>query len=187
MTCTKIPLAGGVAFVCTRGASTRARDCAFCGTSTRDYKLCDFPLRGKRAGATCSKPMCTKCSTSIGENRDLCPPHMRMAREHNLDLALLAEPQGDAGKQVALDQLEQNGAPIAPRERNKVFASPIKFRQRKVTTGVPYAVARTFFVSAAEDWTEYIEERAAIGEYLGGLSREAAERQARELAGPRPR
>lgn len=189
MTCTKIPVAGGVAFVCTRGASTRARDCAFCGTSTRDYKLCDFPLRGKRAGATCSKPMCGKCATSIGENRDLCPPHVRMAREHKLDLALLAEAEGDAGKQVALDQLEQNGAPVQPRDRNKAV-SPIKWRQRKaaaIDAGRLGPTSPGVIVTAVADWYEFLEERAAIGEYLGGLSRGAAEQQARELAGPRPK
>lgn len=182
MTCTAIKLEGGVAIVCTREPPRRARACSSCGTSTKDYHLCDFPLRGKRAGATCSKPVCTTCTTPIGENRDLCPPHMRMAREHGLDLNLLSESQGNAGKQVALDQLEANGAPVAPRERNRAL-SPIKFRQHKVT--VPGKGG--FYVSAVEDWQEYLIERAAIGEYLGELPRDAAERQARELAGPRPK
>lgn len=179
MTCTKVPVAGGVAIICTRGPSARARDCAFCGVATKDYKLCDFPLRGKRAGATCSKPMCAKCATSIGENRDLCPPHVKMARDHGLDLALLDEKQGDAGKQVALDQLEQAGAPVAPRARNQAVKPRIKFRQRVRHDGA--------IISAVADWQEYLTERAAIGEYERGMTREDAEREAREIAGARPR
>lgn len=34
-----------------------------------------------------------------------------------------------------------------------------------------------------EDWKEAFEERAAIMEYDGGLSREEAERRAREIVG----
>ncbi|HET9063752.1 MAG TPA: hypothetical protein VFO62_10725 [Candidatus Binatia bacterium] len=37
------------------------------------------------------------------------------------------------------------------------------------------------------DWEEYKIERAAICEYLGGLSREAADRAALIMAGPPPR
>jgi len=35
-------------------------------------------------------------------------------------------------------------------------------------------------------WREWWTERAAIGEYLGGLTRAEAERQADEIAGPPP-
>lgn len=175
MTCTRLALDDGtVAIVCHRREP--ARPCAFCGAPTRT--LCDFPLRGKRAGATCNKRVCEKCATVIGKDRDLCPPHARMAREYGLDLALLAAEQGDAGAQVALDQLEERGAPVSPKARAEAMR-PMKFRQR---AGPDRAI-----VSAAEDWREYLVERAAIGEYLGELTREEAERQARELAGPQPR
>ncbi len=179
MTCTVIPVQGGVAIVCSRGQGTRARDCAFCGVNARDYKLCDFPLRGKRAGATCSKPMCGKCATSIGDNRDLCPPHVKMARDHNLDLTLLAQNQGDAGKQVALDQLEQAGAPVTPKARNQAVKPDIKFRQRVRSDGG--------IITAVSDWQEFLTERAAIGEYERGMTRADAEQAARELAGARPK
>lgn len=184
MTCTRIPLEGGVAFVCSRGQNTRPRECAFCRVTSADYLLCDFPLRGKRAGATCSKPMCRKCATSIGENRDLCPSHAKIAREHGLDPNLLAEDQGKFGNQVALDQLEAAGAPVTTAALNKqaVIARP-KFRQRTVAVypNKPYRV------TAVGDWEEFWNERAAIGEYERGMTREESERAARELAGARPK
>jgi hypothetical protein len=129
--------------------------------------LCDFPLRGKKAGATCSKATCGRCVTAIGPNRDLCPPHARYAREHGLEALLGSEViakflEDDFGGDVALDAIEQNA-----------------------TDGAAYVPPPKFKTLAA--WTEFYEERAAIGEYEGGLSREAAERQALELAGPRPR
>ncbi len=37
------------------------------------------------------------------------------------------------------------------------------------------------------DWLEFYTERAAIFEFLGGMSREDAEREAMKLAGPAPR
>lgn len=166
MTCTPIRLeGGGVAIVCSRGTS-RARACAFCGTSTRDYLLCDFPLRGKKAGATCSKPACKRCATSIGPDKDLCPPHARYAREHGVEELLgstkiEALVEEDFGGDIALDVVEGaaiDGAPYVP---------PPKFK-------------------TLEAWREFFEERAAIGEYERGMSREASEAEARELAGPRP-
>lgn len=36
------------------------------------------------------------------------------------------------------------------------------------------------------DWLEWWKERAAVFEYLGGMTREEAERAATELAGPQP-
>lgn len=158
MTCRTLEVPGGIAIVCSRGQS-RGRDCAFCGTFSKSYVLCDFPLRGKKAGATCSKPACEKCATSVGENRDFCPPHARYHREHGLDVKLIAEGEDDFGGTVALDALEVAGAPAPQIWKAKTMA----------------------------EWTEFYEERAAIGEFVGGISREAAERQALELAGPRPK
>lgn len=162
VTCTKFEVPGGIAIVCSRG-SNRARACAFCGASVRQYVLCDFPLRGKKAGATCSKPACTKCATSIGADKDLCPPHARYAREHGIE-KLLGSPkvaelvEDDFGGDVALDLAEQEGG--------AGYVPPRKFRD-------------------LADWTEFFTERAAIGEYERGMSRERAEAEARELAGPR--
>lgn len=178
MTWTRLP-DGTAVHICDRGNKPRARACAFCGTSTKDYHLCDFPLRGKRKNATCSKPICVACAVKIGDNRDLCPPHAKMAREHGLDVAILAEVNGAAGNLVALDQLEANGAPMTPRARNKAVKPPVRFQQRTTHDGK--------IISAVADWEEYLTERAAIGEYLGGLERAAAEQQARELAGARPK
>lgn len=76
MTCTKIALpGGGVAIVCTRGQ--RRKVCGTCkrGTAT---KLCDFPLKGSKAGKTCDAPLCDSCAVSGGPDIDHCPPHARV-------------------------------------------------------------------------------------------------------------
>jgi hypothetical protein len=71
-----------------RGPRRDAKPCRFCGASST--KLCDEPLRDKRAGATCSAPMCDRCATVImvdsSKSIDLCPPHER-ARRPGLELA----------------------------------------------------------------------------------------------------
>ncbi len=59
--------------ICTHGR--RAPKCKFCvKTST---KLCDFPIHGSKKGKTCDPPMCDNHATSVGEDRDFCPPHSK--------------------------------------------------------------------------------------------------------------
>ena len=77
MTCKTIDLGGGAtAIVCTRGR--KAAPCEFCRERPHTL-LCDYPLAGKRKGATCSKRMCQRCATSNALAGDLCPPHARSA------------------------------------------------------------------------------------------------------------
>lgn len=64
------------AIVCTGGA--RRKRCK-CGRPST--KLCDFKLTGAKASKTCDAPLCPRCATSIGPDRDLCPAHARLARE----------------------------------------------------------------------------------------------------------
>jgi len=85
VTCERFDLGGGAfAIVCSRGKRTTAPPCSACKTrpSTR---LCDFELRGKRAGKTCSAKLCDRCSVQRGE-LDLCPPHAKVRDQLALGL-----------------------------------------------------------------------------------------------------
>lgn len=46
-------------FVCTRERRPR------CACGAPGTKLCDFPLRGAKAGQTCDKVLCDKCATTL--------------------------------------------------------------------------------------------------------------------------
>ncbi len=61
------------AIICSHGR--RAPKCRFCDRTSA--KLCDFLLIGSKAGKTCDAPLCDRCATSVGPDRDLCPPHAR--------------------------------------------------------------------------------------------------------------
>jgi hypothetical protein len=88
MTCKVVRLDDGtVMFQCYRGQMDR---CYVCGN--RASRLCDFPLRGEKAGQTCDKKLCTKCAVKVkqsetlglgeapeGEVFDFCPAHARLA------------------------------------------------------------------------------------------------------------
>lgn len=70
-----IPLPGG-GFIC-GVRRPKEKPCSACGApSTR---LCDFPLKGKLTGKTCSKPICDRCAAAFGDDVDYCPPHARLA------------------------------------------------------------------------------------------------------------
>jgi len=81
MPCKRIEGDGWSGFVCTRGGSQKQR-CS-CGR-VADY-LCDFPLRGKKEGQTCDKPLCVKCAKLIKMTAQggihYCPAHQRMAEK----------------------------------------------------------------------------------------------------------
>jgi hypothetical protein len=70
---------GGVVIACTRGRRTGQR-CEVCGAHSVD-KLCDYPLRGSKAGKTCDKKLCRHCAVSVGSNKDYCPAHHRHAKK----------------------------------------------------------------------------------------------------------
>ncbi|HZJ67654.1 MAG TPA: hypothetical protein VFD36_29325 [Kofleriaceae bacterium] len=129
------------------------KPCAFCGTLCES--LCDFPLRGKKAGRTCSKRICDKCKRTVGKDLDLCPIHDKYVRDHGLEARLVPLLEGDdkshQGHAVALDLVDQHGQPETPQLRAR---SPAEYQ-------------------------ELFTERAAIYEYLGEIPREEAERRAR--------
>jgi hypothetical protein len=63
---------GTTAIICSRGERKR-----YCSCGRVANKLCDFPLHGSKTGKTCDRPICDRCATSVGEDRDYCPPHSR--------------------------------------------------------------------------------------------------------------
>jgi hypothetical protein len=69
---------GGVIIACSRGSRARRRCCICGGTAT---VLCDYPLRGEKAGKTCDLPLCRKHATRVGPNRDYCPVHARINQD----------------------------------------------------------------------------------------------------------
>lgn len=73
MGCRKRQIDGMTVIVCARGDRRQACRCG--RPSTR---LCDWPLRGKAEGRTCSAPLCDRCTSRRGEV-DHCPAHAKMA------------------------------------------------------------------------------------------------------------
>lgn len=67
----------GVVIVCSRGRATKR--CAFC--ADRAGLLCDGPTAGGGKSATCDKPICRRCATHVGPERDLCPDCVRADRQ----------------------------------------------------------------------------------------------------------
>lgn len=52
-----------------------------CVCDRRASKLCDFPLKGKKQGKTCDRPLCQRCATSKPNGKDtfdLCNIHKDM-------------------------------------------------------------------------------------------------------------
>lgn len=75
MTCNVIKGDGVTIIACSRGRGRRDR-CAICGATAT--VLCDYPLRGTKAGKTCSLPLCRQHSVHTDKNLDLCPAHARL-------------------------------------------------------------------------------------------------------------
>lgn len=81
-----------MAIVCQRGSGIRRKRCSGCGALCD--RLCDIPVPGQHGSpskppeghpvsmgslvgaerATCSKPVCTRCSVRLGDD-DVCPSH----------------------------------------------------------------------------------------------------------------
>jgi len=108
MTCTPIYQNGKrIGFICSRGRS-RTKPCVECGSPST--KLCDFPLKGKRAGKTCDRPLCDACAvtqpnvthietktphfteTPSTDTFDLCPAHARATEEQRATESLFTDP-----------------------------------------------------------------------------------------------
>ncbi len=98
MTCKHINLGGGVtAIACSRGAR---RERCKCGSGFVS-RLCDFELRGSKAGQTCSAKLCDRCSSRpAGTELDYCPAHARLL-EGWRTIAEMAEVWGATAEEVA--------------------------------------------------------------------------------------
>lgn len=71
MPCETKDLGGGsFAIVCSKGSGAR---CAYC--SNRGTQLCDFPVTRNGKKGTCDVRLCTRCSTKIAGDGDLCRAH----------------------------------------------------------------------------------------------------------------
>lgn len=77
----------GICAICKRNPVNRWCDYVVSyDTSTtflRNYK--DFiAVNGAKDYETCDLPMCDKCATSVGRDRDLCPHHISLHRKIQL-------------------------------------------------------------------------------------------------------
>lgn len=80
MTCQKIPTpGGGVAIICERGRP-RHKPCSVTGCRSPGEFACDYPLRGAKAGATCSRLLCKAHAIKQDGELDFCPSHDTAAR-----------------------------------------------------------------------------------------------------------
>ena len=59
------------AIICS-GRQTR-RSCRWCGTESN--RMCDYPVPEKASG-TCDAPICWRCATQVGPDKDMCPGHV---------------------------------------------------------------------------------------------------------------
>lgn len=108
-----------VGFVCTSGRMRR------CGCGERERSQCDYPLAGKRAGATCSRSLCPRCGTEWTTaapvqpepayrqkwgRLDLCSVHATEVREgRGPDLLALCHELGKTAPGRALGQRLEAG------------------------------------------------------------------------------
>lgn len=67
--------AGAVVIVCSRGARPSKARCSVPDCPHPATKLCDYPLRGRKAGKTCDRKLCEQHATTMGPDRDYCPAH----------------------------------------------------------------------------------------------------------------
>lgn len=92
MGCEHINLGGGAtAIICRRGYGKTRALCSACKQRVHS-KLCDYPLRGRKAGKTCDAKLCEQCAQTqaqqapfpgsiVGDTIDLCPAHAKLVAE----------------------------------------------------------------------------------------------------------
>jgi hypothetical protein len=86
MTCEHVNLGGGVHALIRRPAE-RARKCSVCKVSTKEPRLCDFPIGG---GKSCDKVLCRACARPAPTSKsapDVYETLEIIAREKKVSLA----------------------------------------------------------------------------------------------------
>lgn len=120
-----------VGFACSRG-SRHKRTCAYCKVREATL-LCDEPLRGARAGKTCSGALCVGCATQVDVNVHVCPPHRREREQR-------AQKAADADAWLS-QLIAEEGAPVVtmPVEPDPPSAADIIEHDRRQRAAVPIA------------------------------------------------
>jgi hypothetical protein len=86
MACKVTDLGGGnFAVLC--GPRQRSKPCSVPHCRGHVERLCDYPIAGRKAGATCSAGICARHATKVAvrdllgdRELDYCPPHARLAQ-----------------------------------------------------------------------------------------------------------
>ncbi len=73
---------GTVLFACRRGV-----DAVRCKCGRRSELECDYPLRGKKYGTICGRPLCRSCAVVIAlvglfPVGNYCPAHAKLTARH---------------------------------------------------------------------------------------------------------
>lgn len=151
MTCRTVDFGNGItAIVCDRGR--KPAKCTACKERPHT-RLCDFPLKGDRAGKTCSVRLCDRCAVRVADNVDLCPPHARVDRGEALDVTIVGG--GRATRAVM------------PNDEVRSWVRSELEREVR-------AWCEDRFVDV-DEVLEFWEERAAIRQFDGGTPKWAAE------------
>ncbi len=79
MGCRIIP---GVGIACSRGTMGGKPVCCMPGCSRAAAHLCDWKLKGRKAGETCSAPICASHALEVGPEKHLCPAHAAAWANH---------------------------------------------------------------------------------------------------------
>lgn len=56
--------------------------CSACSRWANPEILCDYKLRGPKAGKTCDVVLCDDCAREVADNKHLCPPHAKLWDAH---------------------------------------------------------------------------------------------------------
>lgn len=77
MKCEYVRVGEITAIVCSSGRRKKSPKCIACGRLA--MRQCDWKLDGKR---TCDKFICSLCSHSPSQGKDLCPDHAEVWKSH---------------------------------------------------------------------------------------------------------
>lgn len=96
---------GGTAFVCRSGRQPMAQ----CSCGAPATLVCDYPLKGEKAGKTCDRDICRACAASQGPNIDWCPAHARLPQERTVTELVVATARISYGGPDRIDVTRKSG------------------------------------------------------------------------------